>query len=108
VSSFVNSISKAAAAFRSRDYFNALEELEAAFMLLDSKALFKLDEKLFNALCDALEMAALMAELPVIEKNSFASQTVDAFRKALNAFTGTVRVALQLPFTLFWMILCSL
>jgi tetratricopeptide (TPR) repeat protein len=85
--SFVNAVSKAVSAFKSRNYLQALEELEIAFGLLDPSCFKEIDAQTFNAIYDAQEMTALMAELPVFEKNSFAEQTISALKNALDVFT---------------------
>lgn len=85
--SFVNAVSKAVSAFKSRNYLQALEELEIAFGLLDPSCFKEIAAPTFNAIYDAQEMTALMAELPVFEKNSFAEQTISALKNALDVFT---------------------
>jgi hypothetical protein len=87
LSSFINSISSAVSAFRSRKYVNSLHELSEAFELLESEQLLKIDSGIFNALHDALDITVLMAELPVFEKNEFIESTIRSIKIALQAFT---------------------
>ena len=87
MSSFINSISSAVSAFRSRKYVNSLHELSEAFELLESEQLLKIDSGIFNALHDALDITVLMAELPVFEKNEFIESTIRSIKIALQAFT---------------------
>jgi hypothetical protein len=84
---FINSISKAVSAFKSRNYFNALQDLSEAFDAIENEHFTKIDSEIFNALFDAQEITSLMLELPVFEKNEFVASALSKTKSALIAFT---------------------
>jgi tetratricopeptide (TPR) repeat protein len=87
LSTFINSISKGVSAFKSRNYVNALQDLTEAFDAVENEDFLKIDSEIFNALCDAQEITALMSELPVFEKNEFLASALNNLKSVLLAFT---------------------
>jgi hypothetical protein len=87
LSAFINSIAKAVSAFKSRNYFDAIQHLSEAFETVETAYLVKIDNEIFNTIFEAVEIAALIAELPVFEKNDFSESAIINIKEALQAFT---------------------
>jgi hypothetical protein len=86
LSAFINIVSQAGSAFKRKEYTTVLLELERAFELASEMDFTELDELLYNALYDAYEMSALIAQLAVFEKNEFLKIALGDMKAALNAF----------------------
>jgi hypothetical protein len=87
LSAFINSIAKAVSAFKSRNYFDAIQHLSEAFETVETAYFVKIDNEIFNTIFDAVEIAELIAELPVFEKNDFSESAFINIKEALQAFT---------------------
>jgi hypothetical protein len=87
LSHFITKISSAVSAFRSRNYVKSLHELSEAFDAVEVEIFAKINGDIFNAIFDAVEITALMAALPVFEKNEFSESSIKNIKIALQAFT---------------------
>ncbi len=83
----INLVTKAIAAFRRKDYIEVLLLLDEAFEYIQALDYTAIDAAIFNALYDAYEMLALIAELAVFEKNDYLKASLNCYQKALDDFT---------------------
>lgn len=85
--SLIHLVHQAVAAFKKKDYEETIVLIDKAYEYANAMEYTAMDAQIFNALYDAYEMIALIAELGVFEKNAFLKQSLSNYQQVLESFT---------------------
>jgi hypothetical protein len=86
MNSFITTIEKAYTDYNSGNVSDVGITLKSAFDFLLEAEKIQLDENLYNALYDALELTEMLIQPAVFEKNDYLKNNILHFKNALNAF----------------------